>query len=47
MNALRELRRDVDLKQDEFASLLNVSLESLRTWDSGRRPVPPHIIWIS
>lgn len=44
MNALRELRRAADLKQDEFASLLNVPLESLRTWDSGRRAVPQYIV---
>jgi DNA-binding transcriptional regulator YiaG len=44
MSPLRELRRASDLKQEELASLLNVPLETLRTWDSGRRPVPPHIV---
>ena len=40
MNALRDLRRAADLGQREFAALLSVPLETLRTWDSGRRPVP-------
>ena len=40
MYELRELRRAVDLGQREFATLLSVPLETLRTWDSGRRPVP-------
>src|SRR6476646_9830051 len=37
------LRRSVDLGQREFAALLSVPLETLRTWDSGRRRVPTHI----
>ena len=40
MYELRELRRSVGLGQREFATLLSVPLETLRTWDSGRRPVP-------
>ena len=44
MSELRDLRRTVDLKQGEFAALLAVPLETLRTWDSGRRPLPAHIL---
>ncbi len=40
MNELRELRRSIGLGQREFAALLSVPLETLRTWDSGRRPIP-------
>jgi DNA-binding transcriptional regulator YiaG len=40
MNALRELRRSADLGQRELAALLSVPVETLRTWDSGRRAVP-------
>jgi len=40
INALRELRRSADPEQRELAALLSVPLETLRTWDSGRRPVP-------
>ncbi len=41
---LRNLRRAVDLKQEEFAALLAVPLETLRTWDSGRRHPPANIL---
>ena len=44
MNALRDLRRTVDLGQREFAALLAVPLETLRTWDSGRRHVPTPVL---
>lgn len=44
MGELRDLRRAVDLKQEEFAALLPVPLETLRTWDSGRRSTPAHIL---
>ena len=44
MNTLRELRRSIGLKQKEFALLLQVPLETLRTWDSGRRAVPPRVV---
>jgi len=40
MSELRQLRRTAGLGQREFAALLSVPLETLRTWDSGRRPVP-------
>jgi DNA-binding transcriptional regulator YiaG len=44
MNPLREIRREAGLGQREFAALLSVPLETLRTWDSGRRPVPPPVL---
>ena len=44
MYELRDLRRSVGLGQREFAALLAVPLETLRTWDSGRRPVPPDML---
>jgi DNA-binding transcriptional regulator YiaG len=44
MNALRELRYNAGLGQREFAELLSVNLETLRTWDSGRRPAPPDVL---
>jgi DNA-binding transcriptional regulator YiaG len=40
MNDLRALRRAAGLGQREFAALLSVPLETLRTWDSGRRQIP-------
>lgn len=40
MDTLRELRSAAGVTQREFANLLSVSVESLRTWDSGRRSVP-------
>ena len=40
MNELRELRRSAGLGQSELAVLLSVPLETLRTWDSGRRSIP-------
>jgi DNA-binding transcriptional regulator YiaG len=43
VNALRELRRSIGLRQEEFALLLQVPLESLRTWNSGRRAVPARV----
>jgi DNA-binding transcriptional regulator YiaG len=43
VNTLRELRRSIGLKQEEFASLLHVPLDTFRTWDSGRRAVPAHV----
>jgi DNA-binding transcriptional regulator YiaG len=43
VNTLRELRRSIGLKQQEFALLLQVPFETLRTWDSGRRSVPARI----
>src|SRR5258708_13870047 len=41
---LRELRRSAGLGQREFAACLDVPLETLRTWDSGRRPVPAPVL---
>jgi DNA-binding transcriptional regulator YiaG len=43
MYEFRELRRSAGLGQREFAALLSVPLETLRTWDSGRRPIPPPV----
>jgi len=40
MSKLRQLRRTAGLAQRECAALLSVPLETFRTWDSGRRPVP-------
>jgi DNA-binding transcriptional regulator YiaG len=44
MSELRDLRRAVGLKQEEFAELLGVPIETLRTWDSERRHLPPQIL---
>jgi DNA-binding transcriptional regulator YiaG len=44
VNGLRELRASIDLGQRELAALLVVPLETLRTWDSGRRPVPIDVL---
>jgi DNA-binding transcriptional regulator YiaG len=44
MTALRELRRTVDLSQQEFAALIDVPLNTFRMWDSGLRPAPPHLL---
>ena len=44
MYELRELRHSIDVGQREFAALLSVPLETLRTWDSGRRPVPVDVL---
>ena len=44
MYELRELRRLAHLGQREFAALLSVPLETLRTWDSGRRPAPVTVL---
>jgi transcriptional regulator with XRE-family HTH domain len=40
VNELRELRRQMDLSQRDFAGLLDVPLNTFRMWDSGMRPVP-------
>jgi DNA-binding transcriptional regulator YiaG len=37
---IRDLRLRLQLSQPQFASLLGVSAETYRTWDSGRRAVP-------
>ena len=44
MSELRELRRAIECGQREFAALLSVPLETLRTSDSGRRPVPVDVL---
>jgi len=41
---LRDLRRAVGLNQEAFAALIGAPVETLRTWDSGRRLVPPAIL---
>ncbi len=41
MTEMRELRRGVGLSQQACAALLDVPVETFRTWDSGRRTVPP------
>ena len=44
MYELRELRRSAGLGQREWAACLDVPLETLRTWDSGRRLVPAPVL---
>ena len=44
MNTLRQLREQAGCSQPAFADLLQVSHDTYRTWDSGRRRVPPRII---
>jgi len=44
MYELRALRKSIALARREFALLLGVPLETLRTWDSGRRPVPSAVL---
>jgi len=41
---LRSLRHQLTLSQSQFAALLGVSPESYRTWDAGRRVVPPTVL---
>jgi transcriptional regulator with XRE-family HTH domain len=40
VNALRQLRRDAHLSQQECADLLAVPLNTLRMWDRGLRAIP-------
>ena len=44
VNALRSLRRDGHLTQQELAELLAVPVNTLRMWDSGLRHPPTHIV---
>ena len=44
MGALRDLRHDFGVEQRELAELLAVPLETLRMWDSGRRPTPARVL---
>ena len=37
---IRSFRLRLQLSQPQFAKLLEVSAETYRTWDSGRRPMP-------
>jgi DNA-binding transcriptional regulator YiaG len=41
---LRQCREALGLSQAHFAAQLGVSLETCRTWDSGRRPARPEIL---
>jgi transcriptional regulator with XRE-family HTH domain len=40
MTPLRNCRLAVGMSQAEFAARLGASVETYRTWDSGRRPTP-------
>lgn len=44
MSLLRQLREQVGCSQTEFADMLQVSHDTYRTWDSGRRRVPALIL---
>jgi hypothetical protein len=44
MSELGELLRVSGLTQQALAALMEIPLETLRTWDSGRRPVPTHLM---
>ena len=41
---LRQCRDALALSQSRFTAQLGVSLETYRTWDSGRRPVRPDVL---
>jgi DNA-binding transcriptional regulator YiaG len=41
---LRQIRTRLGLSQAECATALGVALETLRTWDSGRRPAPEAVV---
>ena len=41
---LRECRIALGQSQAAFAAMIDVSLESYRTWDAGRRATPPKIL---
>ena len=41
---LRQCRATLSLSQAAFADRLHVSVESYRTWDSGRRPPPEDVV---
>lgn len=40
MNAVRAARQQLALSQRAFAALIDVSVETVRAWDSGRRRIP-------
>ena len=44
MNALRQLRRNANVSQQQCAELLGVPVNTFRMWDSGRRPIPCGVI---
>lgn len=44
MSSLRQLREQAGCSQTQFADLLQVSHDTYRTWDSGRRQAPAHIL---
>jgi DNA-binding transcriptional regulator YiaG len=44
MNEIRDVRLRLRLSQSQFATLLGVSAETYRTWDSGRRVVPDALV---
>ena len=43
-SVLREIRTRLGLSQAECAAALDVSLETFRTWDAGRRPAPVAVL---
>jgi DNA-binding transcriptional regulator YiaG len=43
-SVLREIRTKLNLSQAECAAALGVAVETLRTWDAGRRPAPAAIV---
>jgi len=44
VNALRQLRRNANLSQQQCAQLLGVPVNTFRMWDSGLRPIPCGVI---
>lgn len=44
MSEMRELRGKIGLSQRACAALLDVSEETFRAWDSGRRAVPVAVL---
>ena len=43
-SALKEILTRLGLSQAECATALGVAVETLRTWDAGRRPAPVAIV---
>lgn len=37
MNVIKKLREQLDLTQVELSKLLDVSIDAVRSWESGRR----------
>ena len=44
MSLMRTYRRALGLSQSAFAAQLNVTLETYRPWDAGRREPPPQLL---